>query len=65
MAEEKYVITITRTDSTEFKAEFDSRPTDAFGKRMVAIVLLNIAENLDSALVSNKLTGQSNDQLDL
>ena len=65
MAEEKYVITITRTDSTEFKAEFDSRPTDAFGKRMVAIVLMNIAENLDSVLVSNKLTGQTNDQLDL
>lgn len=65
MAEEKYVITITRTDSTEFKAEFDTRPEDTFGKRMVAIVLMNIAENLDPALVSNKLTGQTNDQLDL
>ena len=65
MAEEKYVITITRTDSVGFKAEFDSRPTDAFGKRMVAIVMLNIAENLDPALVLNKLTGQTNDQLDL
>lgn len=65
MAEEKYVITVTRTDSTEFKAEFDTRPTDPFGKRMVAIVLMNIAENLDPALVSNKLTGQTNDQLDL
>jgi hypothetical protein len=65
MAEEKYVITITRTDSTEFKAEFDSRPGDKFGKRMVAIVLLNIAENLDPALIGEKVTGQSNDQLDL
>lgn len=65
MADEQYVIKITRKDSTEFSAEFDTRPEDAFGKRMVAIVLLNIAENLDPALIPNQTTGQSNDRLDL
>jgi len=65
MAEEKYVITITRTNSTEFKAEFDNRPEDALGKRMLSIMLLNIAENLDPSLVGGNQTGQTNDQLDL
>jgi hypothetical protein len=65
MSEEKYVLTVTRTDSTEFKADFDNRPEDALGKRMLSIILFNIAENLDPSLVGKNQTRQTNDQLDL
>ena len=54
MNDQKYVLTITRENSTEFKAEFDQRPEDAFGKRMVAIILMNIAENLDPQIIAQK-----------
>jgi hypothetical protein len=54
MNDQKYVLTITRENATEFKAEFDHRPDDAFGKRIVALILLNIAESLDSKVISQK-----------
>ena len=55
MTDENYTITISRTNSTEFEASYDRMPEDAFGKRMVAMVLMNISSHLDPAL--NDLVG--------
>lgn len=49
MTEETYIIKIVRKDR-EFEAVEHVLPTDAFGQKMVSIMLYNIAEHIDPAL---------------
>lgn len=53
MSEEVYTLKIIRTDGTEFQAIADKEPTDQFGKRMVSLLLLNIIERLDPAILQS------------
>lgn len=48
-----YTFNIVRKD-TEFEVQNFEPPEDAFGKRMVALILLRIAENLDPALIGQE-----------
>lgn len=50
---ETYTLNIVRKD-TEFEVQNFEPPEDAFGKRMVALILLRIAENLDPKLVGQE-----------
>ena len=52
---EEYVLRIKRTDR-EFEAVEHVLPEDRFGKKMVAIMLCRIAENLDPDLIPDKST---------
>lgn len=48
-----YTFNIVRKD-TEFEVKNFEPPEDAFGKRMVALILLRIAENLDPELIKQE-----------
>ncbi len=47
VSDTEYRLTIKRTDVTEFEASYDNVPQDAFGKKMVALMLFRIVEELD------------------
>ncbi len=46
----RYDIAIDRKDNTEFQVTSYNMPEDPFGKRMLAIMFMRVAEQLDPAL---------------
>ncbi len=50
MNDETYVITIERKNTTEFSATISSEPSDAFGRRMIAMLLSNMVCHFDPSM---------------
>lgn len=48
----EYQITITRSNNTEFQANYTQLPEDDFGKALVAHMLIRIAEKLNPNLIA-------------
>ena len=63
MSDVTYTIKVERINGTEFQASIDREPEDAFGKRMVAMLLLNMATHFDPGLMNPQ--GDKRDQLDI
>jgi len=55
---EQYDVSIERKNNTEFTITSFDMPEDAFGKRMVALLFMRIAEELDPGLFNK---GESQD----
>ena len=57
----RYEVVIDRKDNTEFQVVSFNMPEDAFGKRMIAILFMRIAEQLDPGLFNRETNNASGD----
>lgn len=57
----RYDVAIDRKDNTEFQVVSFNMPEDAFGKRMIAVLFMRIAEQLDPGLFNVETNDASGD----